>query len=134
MAFDPCDPEECVPPGIDDRLFYYMALVRLGALVSQGSAEAFVETTPTIANAASVTIAAADPDRKYLMVQNNSGANIMISLSGAVLTGIIPTSTNIGIVLASGAKWESTGVAPTSVITAYQTSGAPINTVSVVQG
>lgn len=92
-------------------------------------------TTPTVANATSVTIAAANPQRRSLFVQNNSSANIMISLEGATLTGIVPSASNIGIVLPAGASFEAEGygICPVGAITAYQTSGASINTISVVE-
>jgi hypothetical protein len=92
-------------------------------------------TTPTMLTATSVTIAAANASRKYLLVQNNSAANIMVSLSAAVLTGIAPTSTNIGIVLVPGQSYETPSSYITlAAITAYQTSGGTINTVTVVEG
>lgn len=92
-------------------------------------------TTPTFANASSVTLLAANSSRKYLLIQNNSAANIMISLSGQALTGIVPTSSNKGIVLAPGDSYESPRAYITlSAITGYQTSGGSINTVVVVEG
>lgn len=94
-----------------------------------------VETTPSVTTATSFTIATANNSRNYLLIQNNSSANIMVSLSGATLTGIVPTSTNIGIVLVPGASYESApGNCPKSAITAYQTSGATINNIVVVEG
>ncbi len=94
-----------------------------------------VETSPTVANASSVTLLAANLARKYLLIQNNSTANIMISISGSTLTAIAPTSTNVGMVLIPTASYESpTDYMPTSAVTCYQTSGASINTISVVEG
>lgn len=90
------------------------------------------ESNPSIANATSVTLVAANPARKYLLIQNNSGANIQLSLAGGVLTGIVPSTANPGIVLIPGASYESSPVfCPTSDITVYQTSGLAIETVSV---
>lgn len=95
-------------------------------------------TTPTIATATSVTIAAANVNRKFLLIQNNSAANIAINTNGAVLTGIAPTSTNFCIVLPSTAGANilrfQDGFLPQGAITAYQTSGSDINTVTVVEG
>lgn len=92
-------------------------------------------TTPTFANASSVTLLSSNSSRKYLLVQNNSLANIMISLSNATLTGIAPTSTNIGLVLIPGQAYESgPSYTSTAAITGYQTSGGSINTVVVVEG
>lgn len=92
-------------------------------------------TTPTVANATSVTIASANPLRTYVLIQNNSAANVMISPSGGVLTGIVPTSTNKGIVLSAGAAWENPPhIDVAGAITAYQTSGGSINTISVMEG
>ena len=95
-------------------------------------------TTPTMATATSVTIAAAKPFRNFLLIQNNSAANIAISFNGATLTGITPTSTNLCYVLPSTAgsnvvRFDS-GFIPAGAITAYQTSGSSINTVTVIEG
>ena len=95
-------------------------------------------TTPTINTASSTTILAANVNRKYLFIQNNSAANIAINLAGATLTGIAPTATNFCIVLGSTAGtnyWSSNDMfVPQGAITAYQTSGSTINTVTVVEG
>ena len=95
-------------------------------------------TTPTINTATSTTIAAAKPFRNFLLIQNNSAANIALSFSGATLTGIAPTSTNLCYVLPSTAgsnviRFDGTCV-PAGAITAYQTSGGTINTVTVIEG
>lgn len=95
-------------------------------------------TTPTIATATSTTIAAANDNRKFLLVQNNSAANIAISTEGATLTGITPTSTNRCYVLPSTAganvlRFDCNFV-PRGIITAYHTAGAPINTLVVIEG
>lgn len=93
---------------------------------------AVTETTPTVTTATSVTILALNAARKYAFVQNNTAANIMISLSGNVLTGIVPSATNIGLVLTPGAYFESSpGYTPTGAITVYQTSGGTVNTIYV---
>lgn len=98
-------------------------------------ASAPVHTNPNVANATSVTLLAANADRRYLLVQNNSAANIALSLDGGVLTGIVPTVTNECIVLAPGASYESPShCCPVGAITCYQTSGGQINTISVVEG
>lgn len=95
-------------------------------------------TTPTINTATSTTILAANPNRKFLIIQNNSAANIGISTEGATLTGIAPTSTNKCLVLSSTAGANTLMFdpmyVPSGAITCYQTSGAPINTVTVVEG
>ena len=98
----------------------------------------FTITTPTIATATSTTIAAARTFRNFLLIQNNSAANIAISFNGATLTGITPTSTNICYVLPSTAgsnvvRFDGTLI-PAGAITAYQTSGSSINTVTVIEG
>lgn len=90
-------------------------------------------TQPTVPTATSTTILAANPVRKYFEIQNNSAANIMISISGATLTGIVPTASNIGFVLVPGATYYPTQIISTSAITAYQTSGSTINTISVLE-
>lgn len=93
----------------------------------------YAEATPTIATGTSTTILAGRMSPKYILIENNSAANIMISLSGNVLTGIVPSATNIGMVLTPGSSYESPpNSVPTSAITCYQTSGGSINTVYVV--
>ena len=92
-------------------------------------------TTPTVATATSTTILAANDKRKWLRIVNNSAANIMISLSGANLTGIAPTSTNIGTVIAAAGFFEFPSYFCSSgAVTAYQTSGGSINTIVVMEG
>jgi len=95
-------------------------------------------TTPTIATATSVTVATAKPFRKCLIIQNNSAADIAIGLEGQTLTGIAPTSTNKCYVLKSTAGLNilrfTEGFVPAGAITAYQTSGSPINTLVVIEG
>jgi hypothetical protein len=95
-------------------------------------------TTPTINNTTSTTILAANGVRKFLLIQNNSAANIAINLEGAVLTGIVPTATNKCIVLPSTAganiiRFED-GFVPGTAITAYQSSGGALNTITVIEG
>jgi hypothetical protein len=94
--------------------------------------------TPTIATATSVTILTANGARNFLLIQNNSAADIAIGLEGQTLTGIAPTSTNKCFVLKSTAglntiRFEA-GFVPAGAITAYQTSGSSINTVTVIEG
>ena len=99
---------------------------------------ALVTTTPTINTASSTTILPANPNRKLLIIQNNSAANIMIGLNGETLTGITPTSTNKGYVLPSSAGANTLVLKdmslPSGAITAYQASGGTINTVVVIEG
>lgn len=95
----------------------------------------FTHTQPTIANTTSVTLVASNAERRYLLIQNNSAANVMVSLNNDALTGIAPTATNIGIVIAAGAAYESPpNACPTAAVTVYQSSGGSINTVSVIEG
>lgn len=92
-------------------------------------------TQPSVTTATSFTILAVNSARRTLTIQNNSAANILISLTGAALTGIVPTATNIGLVLTPGSSYTSPpNYITTSAITCYQTSGGTINTVSVVEG
>lgn len=97
-----------------------------------------VTTTPTINSASSTTILTANPDRKLLIIQNNSAANIMVGLNGETLTGIVPSATNKGYVLPSTAGANTLVLKdmslPSGAITAYQTSGSALNTVVVIQG
>lgn len=92
-------------------------------------------TQPTVTTATSFTLAASNAQRKYLRVQNNSAANILLNLNNGTLTGIVPTSTNLGIVLAAGAFFETPpNFCPTAAVTVYQSSGGSINTISVIEG
>ena len=95
-------------------------------------------TTPTINTASSTTILVANPNRKTLIIQNNSAANIMVNLNGDALTGIVPTATNKGLVLPSSAGANTLILTdlslPSGAITAYQTSGSALNTVVVIEG
>ena len=95
-------------------------------------------TTPTIATATSTTVLAANPFRKFLFIQNHSGASIGVGLEGQTLTGINPSATNKCFNLDSTSNANklifSDGFIPGGVITVYQTSGAPINTVVVIEG
>jgi len=92
-------------------------------------------SNPTVATATSVTCLAANRSRRMLTIQNNSAADIMISLTGATLSGIVPTSTNIGLVLEPGASYTCPASYCTgTAITCYQTSGGDINTISIVEG
>lgn len=91
-------------------------------------------TQTSVANATSVTLVAANAQRKYLRIQNNTAANIMISLAAFTLTGIVPSGTNIGFVLAAGATYESTPAwCSASAITVYQTSGGAVTTISAIE-
>jgi hypothetical protein len=93
-----------------------------------------VTTTPTVATATSTTLLAAKNNRKYLAIQNNTAANIMISLSGATLTGIVPTATNRGIVLIAGQLYEAPSMlVPGGAVTCYQTSGGSVNTIVALE-
>jgi hypothetical protein len=96
-----------------------------------------IAATPTINTATSTTIATANGFRKCLIIQNNSAANIAIGLNGETLTGITPTSTNKCYVLPSTAGSNilrfTEGFIPSGAITAYQTSGSPINTLVVIE-
>lgn len=95
-------------------------------------------TTPTIATATSTQILAANPFRKFLMIQNASAAHVGIGLDGQTLTGIAPTSTNLCVNLTNSDNGNrlifTNGFVPNGAITAYQTSGGTINTVVVVEG
>ena len=99
---------------------------------------ALITTTPTIATATSATILAANVNRKLLIIQNNSAANIMVGLNGETLTGITPSATNKGYVLPSTAGSNTLVLKdmslPSGTITAYQTSGESINTIVVFEG
>lgn len=117
------------------RLIVALALLAPAIAIAQTRQGSLTCTTPTITTATSFTVAAADAQRHYLLIQNNHNANILCSLTGATLTGIAPTSTNKGIVLVPGASYEANGsLIPVDVIKCYQASGGDINTVVVCTG
>ena len=95
-------------------------------------------TTPTIATATSTTVLAANPFRKFLLIQNHSGASIGVGLEGQTLTGINPSATNKCFNLDNTNNANRLifldGFIPGGPITVYQTSGASINTVTVIEG
>lgn len=97
-----------------------------------------ITTTPTIPSGASTQVLAANPFRKLLIIQNASAAHIGVGLNGQTLTGIAPTSTNICLNLTNNDNGNrlifAEGFVPAGPITVYQTSGAPINTVVVIEG
>jgi len=94
----------------------------------------FTHTQPSVLTATSFTCLATNTLRRMATIQNNSGANILINLNAGVLTGIVPTATNLGIVLTPGSSYTTPpNAAPTVAITCYQTSGGTINTISVVE-
>lgn len=95
-------------------------------------------TTPTIPTATSTQVLAANPFRKFLLIQNASAAHIGVGFNGQTLTGIAPTSTNVCLNLTNNDNGNrlvfANGFIPTGPITVYQSSGAPINTVVVIEG
>lgn len=97
-----------------------------------------ITTTPTIQTATSTQVLAANPFRKFLLIQNASAAHVGVGLNGQTLTGIAPTSTNICLNLTNNDNGNRLvfvdGFVPTGPITVYQASGAPINTVVVIEG
>ena len=95
-------------------------------------------TTPTIQTATSTQVLAANPFRKFLLIQNASAAHIGVGLNGQTLTGIAPSATNVCLNLTNNDNGNRLmfvdGFVPTGPITIYQNSGAPINTVVIIQG
>lgn len=95
-------------------------------------------TTPTVATATSTQVLAANPFRKLLIIENASAAHIAVGLNGETLTGLAPTATNKCINLTNNDNANklifTNGFIPAGPITVYQTSGAPINTIVVVEG
>jgi hypothetical protein len=95
-------------------------------------------TTPTIPTATSTVALAANPFRKLLIIQNASAAHIGIGLEGQTLTGIAPTATNKCLNLTNNDNGNrlmfTEGFVPGGAITVYQTSGASINSVIIVEG
>lgn len=91
-------------------------------------------TNPTVASGSSVPLIAADDFVNGYEVQNNTAANIMINPAGGTLIGIVPSATNNGFVIVPGDTWSTPeGFSVTSACTVYQTSGASVNTISVLK-
>lgn len=142
MAVNSCAPCNCPRGSMDEGTYRQGVHVILCDLLTaiSGSDGAIVSgavttETPTINTATSTTILAADATRKYLLIQNTSSGNIVISLTGAVLTGIVPSATNIGHLILPFGTYENNGpFCPTGAITCYQTSGGTINSVVVTHG
>ncbi|NCX94722.1 MAG: hypothetical protein EBX40_08600 [Gammaproteobacteria bacterium] len=99
---------------------------------------AAITTTPTIATATNTQVLAANPFRKLLIIQNASAAHVGVGLNGQTLTGIAPSATNICLNLTNNDNGNRLmfvdGFVPTGPITIYQTSGASINTVVIIEG
>jgi len=92
-------------------------------------------TQPSVATATSTVILAANNQRRYLAIQNRTGANIMLNFNNGTLTGIAPTSTNIGAVVANGGQFTFTDpFCPAGAVTVYHTAGSTINTICVLEG
>lgn len=95
-------------------------------------------TTPTIQTATSTQVLAANPFRKLLIIQNASAAHVAVGFNGQTLTGIAPSATNVCFNLTNNDNGNrlifANGFVPTGPITIYQASGAPINTVVIVEG
>lgn len=110
----------------------YIGLMKSGALIVNTSYKATVAyTNPSVANTTSVTVLAANANRKGYRVQNNSAANICCSEAGATLTNITGTSCNV---LVPGASLDSKPNAVSqSAITCYQSSGGAITTITVAE-
>ena len=92
---------------------------------------------PTIQTATSTLVLAAQKDRRFLMIQNNSGAPIAISFRGINITSLTPSASNPVFVLSNTPGinvWMSgSEVVPSGAITVYQTSGGPISSISCFQ-
>lgn len=105
-----------------------------GTVTTNPNSGALTSTVPSVSTATSTTIVSAGTYH-YIEIQNNTAANIAISLSGATLTGITAGSGNACIVLTPGQEWHSPpNFVTTGAITAYQTSGSTTNSITVVTG
>lgn len=97
-----------------------------------------IVTTPEVESGVSVTVLQANGFRKFLMIQNNSAANIAIGLNGETLNALAPSSTNQCMVLPASPgnniiMFDSNFV-PNGAITVYQTSGSAFHKVTVIEG
>lgn len=102
--------------------------------VRTGELGSYSTTTPSISTATSTTVLASNSSRKSFIIQNNSAANICCSLSSATLTGIVPTGSNVCMVLTAGSSFISpANFTDTAAITCYQTSGGTLNNVVVME-
>lgn len=91
-------------------------------------------TQPSVTNATNFNCLPSNPARHGFIIQNGTAANIMINLGSGTLTGIIPTSSNLGIVLTPGSSYTSPAdYTVTGGISCYQTSGSTTNLISVVE-
>lgn len=106
-----------------------------GALrIHEAAPLTFTHTCPSVTTATSFQLLASNTARNGLTIQNDTAANIMINLNNGTLTGIVPTSSNVGIVLTQGSSYTTPANAtPTTAITCYQTSGSTVNTISVTE-
>lgn len=90
---------------------------------------------PEVETATSTACLAANPGRKWFLIQNNTAANIMINLQGSTLTGITPSANNEGIVIVPGGAYTSSpNYVTVTAVTCYQTSGGTVRTISVAEG
>lgn len=98
---------------------------------NQGYASACTETTPTVNNTTSTQVVAPGTYTN-IVIGNFTGANIFVSMSNQTLTGIVPTSTNIGFPLAPGAIWqEGANGVTTNGVTVYHSLGSATNAIYV---
>lgn len=111
-------------------------VMRLGASVSYdkpptgtvtlaNSNGAFTHAAKTVTNA-SAQMLALNPNRKYLLIQNNDASgDIYVRLDGGVATA------GTGIKLAAGASYECQGYTPTGAVTAIGSIASNPNVLTV---
>lgn len=96
---------------------------------------AVVTTIPNVPDSASTTILAANPYRRYLSITNIGSNTFAISLDGATITSVTPSTANPVVPFGSGAQYANYfEFVPTGAITAYQTSGGALEELLVIEG
>lgn len=99
----------------------------VGTMIITNVNGAFTHTTPTVTNA-STTLKAANPNRRYILIQNNDASGIVyVRFDGATAT-----ATN-GLKLAPGQSYEASNFGPTGAITAIGSIASNANVI-VIEG
>lgn len=96
---------------------------------------AVVHSNPSLPTATSSTLLAANTSRRFLIIYNNSGGNIVLNFAGETLTSTTPSSTNKCVPLANASRMQFCDpFVPTGAITVYHGQAGTITSVSVVEG
>jgi hypothetical protein len=108
-----------------------VAVTQSGTWTIAINSSASTPTNPTVANATSTQILAAG-NYKFIEIQNQTPFHIVISLSGATITGLTGSASNSIIDIPPGLEWHTPpNWSPSGAITCYQASGASTNQIHV---